>query len=165
MTTLACIYALAAIIYVWLLVDVYFKGSYWRVKAVLIVAAPSLCFALWAYTRPLTGWPTPTNLPPKAAFDWGIIEEPDPQTGNPGAIFLWLTDPGTVTPRAYKLPYSRPLHKQVQAALNMQKKGIPVQGKTIQATGGQRRRQVRSRYVFYPEPPRILPSKQSQISP
>ena len=68
------------------------------------------------------------------------IREPNPQTGDPGVINLWVRplkvikkkgpsflqyDPKS-EPRAYRLPYSRKMHEDAERARGMIKNGKPV---------------------------------------
>jgi hypothetical protein len=135
----------------------------WRTRAAVIVALPALSFALWQAAQPPQGWPTSGVQPREAGFLWGVIREPDPQTNDPGRIFLWL-DTGASRPRAYSLPYTRQLHRQVQAALDATKKGRQIDvtrsgGNRRSAGGGRQRGQHGSRLMFYPHPPFVLPPK------
>ena len=113
------------------------KGKWW-VKLALIAALPSFGLAVWKSVDSYLGWPTPDSIPEKAIMLWGDVQEGDPKTGDPGTIYLWLrpfdeklyqktgvlnyqADFGA--PRAYKMPYSRELHKGVNGALGMIKEG------------------------------------------
>lgn len=134
----------------------------WRLRLVVIVTVPVLSFALWQAAQPPLGWPTSHKQPQQAGFLWGVIREPDPQTNDPGRIFLWL-DVGTNQPRAFALPYTRQLHRQVQAAMDAVKHGTPVAvsvrpGRPGHRPKGQGQRGAALR--FYRHPPVVLPAKQ-----
>lgn len=130
----------------------------WRSKLALVAAAPLVAFALWQASRVPAGWPTTHQPPPAATFAWGIVDEPDPASGDPGSIYLWLLPADAARPRAFRLPYSRRLHRQVQAAIGAEKRGRSTsvaaqRGRTGHADG------QRSPLRFYPTPPVSLPAK------
>lgn len=152
---LAAAYVVLLLAVAWLLA----AQAGWRLKLALIAAAPLLGFALWQASRPLEGWPAPLKPPAAARFEWGIVDEPDPLTGDRGAIYLWLLPADAAKPRAYRLPYTRSLHRQVQAALDAQK-----HGRSTTVTRGQHGRKghadgQRGPLRFYPAPPVSLPAK------
>ena len=96
----------------------------WRLKGALV--ALSMGFAVlgdraW---RDLQGWPA-TRLPPEDMRVLAThIVEPNRQTDDPGAIYVW----GVVdaTPRAFRLPYSPPLHDDADNAQRSRRRGRPV---------------------------------------
>lgn len=132
-------------------------GRDWRLRGAAIVVAPLLAFALWQAAQPPRGWPTTARTPRQATFLWGAIREPDPQTGDPGRVFIWA-DIGSPQPRAYSLPYTRRLHRQVQAAIGQTKHGHTV---TVTRQQAGRRGQRIDRLRFYPHPPVRLPAKET----
>ena len=127
----------------------------WRLRLVAIVVVPLLAFALWRAAQPPKGWPTTNHQPVTASFLWGDIREP--AAGDPGRIFIWL-DVGASQPRAFSLPYTRQLHKQVQAAMNATKHGHTIAVSRMHGHGGQRSASLH----FYPHPPVQLPRKEGQ---
>lgn len=118
-------------------------GSKWRwwQKLALILIVPAFGLVVWGAIASYKGWPTTADTPEKAMVYWALVREPDPQHGDPGAIYLWLmpmdgressghnpldyVSPGN-EPRAYKLPYSRPGHRGAQRAQKMIREGRPV---------------------------------------
>jgi hypothetical protein len=152
-TTLALVYAALAVLSTWLIIGS--RGD-WRIKAVVIVVAPVYAFLLWQEVQPRTGWPTYSRPVSSSVFDWGLIREPS--AGDRGEIDLWLTPPGAIEPRAYRLPYTRALHKQVQAALDATKHGTQLQAKHSGNHRGASSK-LRSPWVFYPSPPVKQPPK------
>lgn len=109
---LAAAYAVLALGFGWLLAG----GTPWKLRAPFIVAAPALALGLWLGRPDTSGWPSAAHIPAHSALQWAVIDEPDPATADPGHVYLWL-DVGGAAPRAFTLPYSRPLHEQVQRAL------------------------------------------------
>ena len=72
-------------------------------------------------TRDLLGWPGNGQLPTRFQLLWARIVEPDLKSSNKGAVFLWVEeiDANNVplgVPRAYELPYSRPLADRSMSA-------------------------------------------------
>lgn len=128
--------------------------SRWWVSAAVIVALPAISFAVWQAARPPKGWPTTTTPPRQAQFQWGVVREPEPD--NPGEIDLWLIPPGSEQPRAYRVPYTRQLHKQVQGATQAVKAGVRVGVRKVAKRGGAN---SKARFTFYRLPPPAPPSK------
>lgn len=139
------------------------SGHRWPLwaRVPLVAAAPWLAFAAFQLSRPESGWPTSPPLPAGSALAWGIVDEPDALTHDPGHIDIWAIPPGSARPRAYRFPYTRQLHKQLQQALNAVKRGEPV---AVRKPGRPRGRQhaggsTGGRLVFYRMPPPALPAK------
>lgn len=155
---LATAYALLALGLAWTLAG----GAAWKLRLPYIVLAPAVAFALWLGRPDPAGWPTTARTPAHAALVSAVVDEPDPSTGDPGRIYLWL-DPGSGRPRAYSLPYSRRLHEQVQQALARVKKGEPVSVTRAARHGARGRAQAQRKLVsdvqFSRHPPQTLPPK------
>jgi hypothetical protein len=148
----------------WLLAAV--RGR-WLLKLALICAVPAFAFAIVGTANSLRGWPTGDSPPTTATLIWAVVEEPDPQAGSPGAVYLWLAT-GT-KPRAYRLPYSRQLHKQLVEATALTKRGQTV-AFTRRGRGGRTGRggAARGAFRFYRLRPPPPPKKQvafAQFSP
>jgi len=158
-TILAIAFVILAGLLLWLLAAV--RGR-WPVKLALICAVPAFGFAILATANSLRGWPTGDAPPKTATFVWGVVDEPDPQTGSSGAIYLWLAT-GT-KPRGYRVPYSRELHKQVEQAAALTKRGQPVavtrRASNRHGGGGPR---TRGAFDFYRLPPAQPPRKLATI--
>jgi hypothetical protein len=160
---LAAAYCALALGLGWLLAG----GRRWRTKAVYVVCAPAVALALWLGRPDPTGWPSRAAVPTHAQLVSALVDEPDPTTGDPGRIYLWL-DLGAAAPRAFSLPYSRPLHEQVQRALDAVRHGTPVGVAHASAAGarhGRAGQRVRAPLRFYPRPPVQLPPKVDAASP
>lgn len=117
-------------------------GSRWKwwQKLALIVIVPSFGLIVWGAIESYKGWPSAADPPSRSLVHWVLIHEADPEHGDPGAIYVWLSpldehgsrinpleydSPGD-EPRAYRLPYSRALHKGMQRAQRMIQEGRPV---------------------------------------
>lgn len=105
----------------------------WAVKLALIVFVPLFCFAIWHSLESYKGYPIDEGLPAKSIIISTIVVEPDHDQD--GKIYLWLVPvsrensllgyrPGENEPRAYVLPYSRPLHEDIDGLRG--KKGTAV---------------------------------------
>jgi hypothetical protein len=134
----------------------------WRRRMPYIVCAPPLALALWLGRPDAAGWPSVAKAPAHAQLVWASIDEPDPSVGDKGHIYLWL-DVGSAAPRAYALPYSRALHKQVQKAMNSVKQGRPIgvgrAAPKSQGRPGHTSGQHKDAIHFYPHPSEVLPPK------
>ena len=128
LAAIACWYAISA------------KGKWWP-KLLLIVIIPAFGIVAWYSMTSYLGWPTSQSLSGKVLLLWADIHEPDPRTGEPGAIYIWLVpveeeqigSPGVMAyrpsdqePRAYRLRYSRKAHEQLFKAQQKRRKGKPV---------------------------------------
>ena len=107
----------------------------------------------------IQGWPV-DSVPPDGFRLLGFdVREPDPDSD--GEILIWVQNNGQTSPRAHRLPYSRKLHRTIEAAGQRLAQGTPQIGTrshaaqsndpTGDASGG-----VLS---FYDERPRKLPAK------
>jgi hypothetical protein len=96
------------------------RGS-WLARLPLLAATPVLAIAVWWQLSQQSGWPRGGRPVNGSVFVAGVVESPTPT--NRGAIYLWAQPPGTSTPRAYKLPYSRELEQQVANAAHAAKRG------------------------------------------
>jgi len=96
------------------------RGS-WLARLPLLAATPVLAIAVWWQLSQESGWPHGGKPVNGSVFVAGVVESPTPT--NKGAIYLWAQPPGTSTPRAFKLPYSRQLEQQVASAARAAKRG------------------------------------------
>lgn len=115
------------------------KWKWWQIL-LLILVVPTFSLIVWRSIESYKGWPSAADPPEKSLVHWALIREPDPAHDDPGAIYVWLTPLDEVAgsrnpldydsppgdPRAYKLPYSRSLHKGMQRAKGMIGQGRPV---------------------------------------
>jgi hypothetical protein len=100
------------------------SGANWLARLPLLAATPLLAVAVWWQLSARDGWPAGARPADGSAFVAGLVRSPTPN--DPGAIFLWTQPPGTTTPRAYRLPYTPELERQVAQAASQAKKGVRV---------------------------------------
>jgi hypothetical protein len=153
---LAAAYAVLALGLAWTLAG----GGGWKRRVPFVVCAPALAFALWLDRPDPRGWPSPAALPAHASLVAARVDEPDPEASDPGRIFLWL-DVGRAAPRAYAVPYSRSLHRQVQRALShlQHRQSVEVSATSRRGRAGRGRGRRRLVVRLYPHPPVQLPAK------
>lgn len=155
---LAAAYAILLLAACWTLA----RAASIKVAAFFTAAAVALSAGLWLAIPDTSGYPTAHQPPKVASLIWGVVDEPDPQSGDPGRIYLWL-DNGHGVPRAYRLPYTRQLHRQLQAGLQAIKHGQQmavthtVHGSSRGRTGS--RNGEHGAWRIYPQPPPGLPPK------
>jgi hypothetical protein len=105
----------------------------WRVKAAAIVVGTLFCIEAFFATRGLLSYPSPGKLPGRFQLLWARVVEPDPKSADPGAIFLWVEelDANNIPdglPRAFRLPYTRPLAETSGKARDAIMAGNPQEG-------------------------------------
>ena len=112
----------------------------WWVKAAAIVVTSVFFVEVFFATKSLLGWPRAGQLPPRFQLLWARVVEPDPKSGDRGAIYLWIeeVDENNVpdgVPRSYRIPYSRPLADRSIKAREEIMRGRPQQGSAEDISG------------------------------
>ncbi len=112
----------------------------WPLKSAVIVLASLAYVGVFFGTKGLLGWSTPDPLPARFQVLWARTVDPDPASGNPGAVHLWLETLGDDNlpagePRAYRLPFSRRLAQKVEAVRVELQANHPQGGRTEEAEG------------------------------
>ena len=134
--------------------------GYWPLKLALILVVTLYAFVVWHALGSFTGWPTKQAMPKRCLYVASVVVEPDKDQD--GATYVWCISPdkgglleykpGVAEPRAYRLPYERPTHEQLENANKMQAKGIRVELRGDKpGTGGELMR--RARFRAYELPP------------
>ena len=142
----------------------------WPVKAGSIILTTCFYTVTYFSLPPLLGWPTSADLPDKFKLIAAEIRQPNKVTGDKGSIFLWVSRVddlnSSTSPRAYKLPYSDPLHEQVLNAKIKLGKGVQQLGERkepdspdIHVTDAARTSQVSTHIEFYDMPDPLFPEK------
>jgi len=103
-------------------------------KVAAIVAASLFYIGVFFATQRLLGWSAPVAVPDRFQVLWTRVIEPNPARNNPGAIHLWveaLDDANLPSgePRAFRLPYTVELARQVSAAQQEIDEGRPQGGR------------------------------------
>ena len=107
--------------------NVYSRWPAW-VKFSAVVVTGVLYYVTYVSLEGVRGWPSMSVLPEKFVMLSGYVEEPDKRTGSEGQVYLWALslgkDRANGTPRAYRLPYSLRLHKEVAEAGKRLRRGV-----------------------------------------
>jgi hypothetical protein len=120
---------LAALLFLFvLLAGVTLGSGTWRLKLAAAGAVAVFAAATLVSIPGLLGWPSTDGLPPKFRLLAVHIQQPDKQTRDAGSVYLWAIDAENlmrgVAPRAYRLPYSAPLHETAATAAAKLGKGV-----------------------------------------
>jgi hypothetical protein len=144
--TITIMFIVCAALLLWIIIGA--KGWWW-LKLPVIALTFYFGLAVWYSVDSYLGWPSVHNPPRRFMVNWVIVDEPRKGTNETGGIYLLLTKlphpddekdknkledcfktlgyTGTKkAPRLFKVPYSRPLHKQMEKA-----KGMIRQGKIV----------------------------------
>jgi len=173
MTTLGLTGLISAYVLVALLllsINLYSNWS-WRIKAGTIIVTSFFYIVTYVSYPELLGWPTRETLPERFRLLAIHVEQPNKLTRDEGAIYLWLTDADDVqlaaTPRAYRFPYSEPMHEIVMSAGAKLKNGEaqigefkePEDGDIVLLRNKSPTTQISSYLKFYDMPDPMFPEK------
>lgn len=149
--------------------NVYSRWPAW-VKIGAVALTGALYYVTYTSFGSFLGWPAQAPLPQKFMMLAGSIDEPNEETGERGAIYIWAVslarDRLDDDPRAYRVAYSRQLHEQVGAAKKQLRNGI-VQVGEVEQVSAKRARGLASlwsddnvaRITIYDLPDPELPDK------
>ena len=108
----------------------------WQIKAATVIAVTGFYLASYYSIAALLGWPTAAQLPQRFNLHAVKVREPDKTSGEDGEIYLWISRLGDedeeAEPRAYRLPYSLPLHSQVGEAATKLRREMPQLGELVE---------------------------------
>lgn len=132
----AIILAFSALLLLTLLALLWSRWPAW-LKAMLVLAVTGFYFFGHDAVRQIWGLPSSDAMPERFVMLAAVVEEPTTRAA--GAIYLWVSEPQEggplLAPRAYRLPYSKPLHAQVEEGLRKGRDGIAQMG-TAEAKPG-----------------------------
>lgn len=157
----------------------------WSIKFAAIAITTAFFFITFVSIEQLLGWPTDRNLPDRFEFLYAVVVEPNQARRETGAIYIWaLTLPGTATdaesdapsdvgaqgaidrrvapaemPRAYRLRYSRGMHKKVRRARELVIEGVRQIGVTRRPPHKPGEQSSQNEFHFFNRPNPILPPK------
>ena len=104
------------------------RAASWRAKAMGAGALFLLGAATLVSLPELSGWPAGDGPPSRFRLLAVHVQQPDKQTRDEGSVYLWAIDARDISrgiePRAYRLPYSAPLHQTAAAAATKLGKGV-----------------------------------------
>ncbi len=150
-------------------INLYSKWS-WSVKAGAIILTSVFYMVTYMSFPPLLGWPTKQTPPERFRVLSAYVEQPDKQTGDDGAIYLWLAQIEnmiiTAPPRAYKLAYSDLLHEKIISVNSKIHKDIDQLGEfkepeenILELEDDSRTTQISVEIEFYDMPDPLFPDK------
>lgn len=123
--TLAIVLGYASLLLLTLLALLYSRWPGW-LKGLLIVSVTALYFVGYEALHAILGLPSYDALPERFVMLSAVIEEPTQKAG--GTVYLWVSPlvegRSGLQPRAYRLPYDKALHEQVDAALKRSRDGV-----------------------------------------
>ncbi len=113
----------------------------WQIKAAAIVITCGFLIVFYFSLQQLLGWPTTQQPPKRLLLLYADVRDPDKRSDRKGEIYIWVKplDDQRARPRAYRLPYSKELHRKLAEAMLKKEKGTPQGGETSTAgTQGER---------------------------
>jgi len=153
---ITAMFVVMAVLLLWIIIG---ARGWWLLKVPVIAATLYFGIVVWYSVDSYLGWPSTQYPPRKFQLHWAIVDEPAKGSQETGSIYLWLSkmkhdddkknekswekyftwlgyeqDPRN--PRVYVVPYTRPLHEQMQKAQGMLKKGQKVIGEFAPGKGG-----------------------------
>ena len=126
---LAIVLSFAALLLLILLALLWSGWPSW-LKGVLVLAVTGLYFFGNDAVHQIWGVPSADPLPERFVMLGAAVDEPTAKT--PGSIFLWVSVPREglkkLEPRAYRVPYTKELHTQIDQGVRKGKDGISQMG-------------------------------------
>lgn len=149
-------------------INLYSKWS-WQVKAITIVLTSVFYVVTYFSFPPLLGWPTKQYPPAQFRLISAHVVQPNKETGDEGAVYLWLTEIEDMKtagiPRAYKLEYSNELHEKIINVNSKLDKDIAQLGEfkdpddALDQINEQKRGMKSAHIEFYDLPDPLFPDK------
>lgn len=127
--TLALILAYAALLLLTALALLWSRWPGW-LKGLLVMAVTGLYFFGHGTVYSLLGMPSTAALPERFVMLAAVVEEPSQKQA--GALYVWISaiedGRSRMDPRAYKLPYTRRLHEQIDNGIKKGREGVSQMG-------------------------------------
>ena len=154
-------YAALGVLLLWLGLE---SRLAWWIKAAAIVVTSGFFIVTFFATNGLLGWPARAPLPDRFQLLWTRVVEPDPRSGDAGAIFFWVeeTDADNLpsgVPKSFRLPYSRALADRSLAARDEIIAGHPQQGVAGELDGGDQAAEGEKKDNGAPSPAETRPAQ------
>ncbi len=109
-----------------------YSNWHWQIKALATLIVSGFYVITYVSLPPLMGWPVASALPERFHLIAAHVREPDKTTGEPGELYLWVTEIAGLKqvgqPRAYKLAYSQALQTKIVSAMTKVRRGLPQLG-------------------------------------
>ena len=135
----------------------------WPVKAGAILVTSAVFVLCYFALRDMLGWPASEPLPKQFVLIAAEVREPRKYGEGDGGIFIWARPTGVPEepPRAFRLPYSKTLHKRVTQATGELRKGRGQTGRTERAqnAGAQSQSQGDSVQFYSTQRPSLPPKR------
>ena len=103
-------YVFLIVFVVWAIFGQRFSAAH---KIIISLLLPIVYFAHWNSLQHTQGWPSTQTLPSRFELIAADVVEPNSLENSLGNIHLWIRPSDKGIPKAYSLPYSRELHKQL----------------------------------------------------
>ena len=136
---LALVLSFAALLLLILLALLWSRWPGW-LKGVLVLGVTGLYFFGNDAVHQIWGVPSIDALPERFVMLAAAVDEPAGKA--PGSIFMWVSEPREgvkkLEPRAYRVPYTKELHAQIDAGVRKGRDGISQMG-TAEAKAGNAR--------------------------
>lgn len=137
--SLALIIAFAVLLALAVLALLWSPWPAWS-KGLLALGVAAFAFLGHDAVRELGGLPANEPLPARFLMLAAAVDEPTSKGG--GTIFLWVSEivegRSGLAPRAYRVPYSKGLHTQIDEGLKRSKDGVSQMGTAEVKLAGQR---------------------------
>ena len=136
---IALVISFAAVLLLILLALLWSHWPAWM-KGILVLGVTGLYFFGNDAVHQIWGVPSIDALPARFVMLAAAVDEPSGKT--PGSIFMWVSEPREgvkkLEPRAYRVPYTKELHAQIDAGVRKGRDGISQMG-TAEAKAGNAR--------------------------
>ncbi len=136
---IALVISFAAVLLLILLALLWSHWPAWM-KGLLVLGVTGLYFFGNDAVHQIWGVPSIDALPARFVMLAAAVDEPSGKT--PGSIFMWVSEPREgvkkLEPRAYRVPYTKELHAQIDAGVRKGRDGISQMG-TAEAKAGNAR--------------------------